>query len=181
MARKRRDMAPGIFHVFTHSVWAADALYRDDEDRMTFLRELSRATAKTAWRCLAYCLMGTHYHLLLDVDADVLPRGMHALNFGYAMSFNSRHRMRGHVHGTRYNSFRIEGEADLLSRFKYVVRNPVEAGLCNSPADWPWSSYRGTVGLAASQPFVQDDLIVGCLDGPREVAVGRLRRYVEEL
>ena len=180
MARRLRDTTPGIFHVFTHSVWAADALYRDDEDRMRFLRELARATTRTAWRCLAYCLMGTHYHLLLDVDADVLPRGMHALNFRYAAAFNARHRMKGHVHGTRYNAFRVMGDADLLHRFKYVARNPVEAGLCKSAADWAWSSYPATVGLATRQSFVTDDLILGCLDGPRELAIGRLRRYVEE-
>lgn len=178
MARKRRDKTSGIFHVFTHSVWAADALYRDDDDRMRFLRELAGATAKTRWRCLAYCLMGTHYHLLLDVDPDALPRGMHSLNFRYAMGFNARHRMRGHVHGTRYNAFRVEGEADLLSRYKYVARNPVEAGLCSSPEDWLWSSHAATVGLAPPQPFVREDLVFGCFDGPRDVAIGRLRRYV---
>jgi putative transposase len=179
VARKRRDRTVGIFHVFTRSVWAADALYRDDSDRMRFLRELAVATAKTAWRCLAYCLMGTHYHLLLDVDADTLPRGMHSLNFRYAMGFNGRHAMKGHVHGTRYNAFRVNGETDLLSRYKYVARNPVEAGLCESPEEWPWSSYAATVGLATPQPFVRDELILGCLDGRREIAIGRLRRYVE--
>lgn len=179
MARRPRDTSPGIFHVFTHSVWAADALYRDDDDRMRFLRELAGATARVAWRCLAYCLMGTHYHLLLDVDAAALPRGMHALNFRYAAGFNARHRMKGHVHGTRYNAYRIEGDASLLDRFKYVALNPVEAGLCQSAADWPWSSYPGTVGLAEPQHFVTDDLVLSCLDGPREIAMGRLRRYVE--
>lgn len=180
MARRRRDTAPGIFHVFTHSVWAADSLYRDDHDRLRFLRELAVATLKAEWRCLAYCLMGTHYHLLLDVDADVLPRGMHSLNFRYAVGFNTRHRMKGHVHGARYNAFRIAGAADLLSRFKYVARNPVEAGLCERPEDWPWSSYAATLGKGAAQPFVKDDLVHACLDGPREVAAGRLRQFVTD-
>ncbi len=146
---------------------------------MRFLRELAGATARVAWRCLAYCLMGTHYHLILDVDADALPRGMHALNFRYAAGFNARHRMKGHVHGTRYNANRIDDETSLLSRFKYVARNPVEAGLCASPEDWPWSSYAATVGLTVAQPFVTDELVMRCLDGPREIALGRLRRYVE--
>jgi putative transposase len=180
MARKRRDLAAGIFHVFTHSVWAADALYRDDEDRMAFLRELARATARAHWRCVAYCLMGTHYHLILDVDADAIAKGMHSLNFRYAAGFNRRHRMKGHLLGTRYNAFRITGEASLLSRFKYVARNPVEAGLCESPADWPWSSYGETVGVRAASTLVDDAAILGCLDGPLELARGRLRRYVED-
>jgi len=179
MARRRRDTAAGIFHVFTHSVWAADSLYRDDEDRSTFLRELARATAKVRWRCVAYCLMGTHYHLILDVDADALPQGMHALNFRYAVAFNKRHGMRGHVLGTRYNAFRLPVEAGLLSRFKYLALNPVEAGLCQSPADWSWSSYGATVGLRPASSFVDDRAILGSINAPRDVARGRLRRYVE--
>lgn len=178
MARRRRDTDPGIFHVFTHCVWAADSLYRDDEDRSTFLRELARATAKTRWRCAAYCLMGTHCHLIVDVDEDALARGMHALNFRYAAGFNKRHGMKGHVLGTRYNAFRITGEASLLSRFKYVARNPVEAGLCESPADWPWSSYAGTIGLRPASTFVDDTAILACIDVPRELARGPLHRYV---
>ena len=84
--------------------------------------------------------------------------------------------MRGHVHGTRYNAYRVKGESDLLHRFKYVAVNPVEAQLCVSPLDWPWSSYAATTGFATPQPFVDDNLILGCLDGPRELAIARLRR-----
>jgi len=179
MARGPRDIEPGLFHVFTHSVWAADALYRDDDDRLRFLRELARATAKSGWTCVAFCLMGTHYHLILDVARGALPKGMHALNFRYAAAFNRRHAMRGHVLGTRYNAFRILGEASLLSRFKYVALNPVEAGLCARPEDWPWSSYAGTVGLAEPHSFVDPTCVLACLDAPLDVARGRLRRYVE--
>ncbi|HZD87831.1 MAG TPA: hypothetical protein VE088_07490, partial [Gaiellaceae bacterium] len=90
MARRNRDVAPGVFHVWAHSV-RDEALFRDDLDRMAFLRELARAGAKAGWRCIAYCLMDTHYHLILEVDAGVLPDGMHSLNFRYACWFNQRH------------------------------------------------------------------------------------------
>jgi putative transposase len=179
VARPLRDTAPGIFHVFTHSVWAADALYRDDEDRERFLSELSHATTKMGWTCLAYCLMGTHYHLLLAVEAGVLPRGMHSLNFRYAGWFNRRHAMKGHVHGTRFNARRVNGEADLLWRYRYVVRNPVEAGLCERAEDWRWSSYAATLGLAKQRPFVNDSLVIACLEGPRPSAAPRLQHFVE--
>lgn len=180
MARRRRDTAAGIFHVFTHCVWAADSLYRDDEDRSTFLRELARATHRAGWRCVAYCLMGSHYHLILDVDADALARGMHSLNFRYAISFNKRHGMRGHVLGTRYNAFRLTGEASLVSRFKYVAQNPVEAGLCESPEDWPWSSYAGTIGRRPASSFVDDTVILSCIDAPPELRRMRLHQYVTD-
>jgi REP element-mobilizing transposase RayT len=179
VARKRRDTGEGIFHVYTHAVWAAPALFRDDVDRLTFLRELARATAKIEWTCLAYCLMGTHYHLLLDVSEGVLPRGMHALNFRYACSFNSRHESKGHVQMARYGSRRIAGAEDLRRTYKYVARNPVKALLCRDPADWPWSSYRALLGLATPQPFVDPTKVVRCFGDPRDLAIAALRQYVD--
>ena len=84
--------------------------------------------------------MDTHYHLLLEVDDGALPRGMHLLNFRYAEQFNRRYSMKGHVMGARYDSVRIEDDEHLRNVFKYVVLNPVEAGLVQAPVDWPWSS-----------------------------------------
>jgi putative transposase len=179
MARKHRDMAAGIFHVFTHCVWAAPALFRDDTDRVNFLRELARATARIEWICMAYCLMKTHYHLILGVEDGALPRGMHGLNFRYACSFNQRHDMRGHVQAARYGSRRLEEEAELMYVFRYVARNPVEAGLCADPADWPWSSYGATVGKAEPIPFVDPRRIIYCFGDTSERAIAALREYVE--
>jgi REP-associated tyrosine transposase len=178
MARPPRDIEAGLFHVYTHSVWAAPALFRDNDDRLTFLRELARATARTGWTCVAYCLMGTHYHLVLDVGAGVLPKGMHSLNFRYASAFNARHTMKGHVHGRRYGARRLVDETALLGAFKYVVLNPVEATLCEAPESWPWSSYAATVGLAAPQSFVDAGRVLRCFGDPIELARGALHRYV---
>jgi putative transposase len=180
MPRAPRDVAPGLFHVYAHSVWAADALFRDDDDRLMFLRELTLATSRVGWTCLGYCLMTTHYHLVLDVGEAALPKGMHALNFRYASSYNGRHAMKGHVHGRRYGARRLTTEIDLLDAFKYVVRNPVEAMLCERPEQWVWSSYAATIGLATQQSFVEPDRILRCFRGPLEFARAELRRFVEE-
>jgi putative transposase len=144
MSRARRDLAAGLFHVYSHSVWAAE-LYRDDRDRMVFL-ELARAVDKAQWLCLGFCVLGTHYHLLLDVDDGALPVGMHSLNFRHAVAFNVRHRMKGHVLGARDDSVRIEDDDQLLATFRYVMQNPVEAGLVGRPEDWAWSSFAATIG-----------------------------------
>lgn len=149
-----RDASAGIFHVYTHCVWAVPHLYRDDVDRIEFLRQLARVTSKTGWTCIAYCLMTSHYHLIVGVGDGVLPTAMHSLNLSYARHHNRRHGLRGHVQFQRYGSRRIDDPGDLLEGFRYVVRNPVEAGLCSAPADWPWSSYGGTVGVGELSAFV---------------------------
>jgi REP-associated tyrosine transposase len=180
MPRGPRDVEPGLFHVYAHAVWAADALFRDDEDRLTFLRELALATSRVGWTCVGYCLMTTHYHLVLDVANDMLPKGMHSLSFRYASSFNARHAMKGHVHGRRYGARRLTSEADLLGAFKYVARNPVEAMLCERPEQWHWSSYAATIGLATQHSFVDPRLVLSCFEDPLEFARAGLRRFVEE-
>jgi putative transposase len=177
--RPKRDPGPGLFHVYTHCVWAAPGLFRSDVDRMAFLRQLARVIRGFGWTCIAYCLMDTHYHLIVDVPDPSLPLGMQSLNFRYAIGFNQTYGLRGHVLFERYGSRRIEGQADLLGTYKYVALNPVEANLCASPLDWVWSSYAGTVGRAAPQAFVEAALILGCMDGSRERRAAQLRRYVE--
>jgi putative transposase len=173
-------MGAGLFHVYSHSVWAAE-LFRDDRDRTVFLRELARAVDKAQWLCLGFCLLGTHYHLLVDVDEGTLPVGMHSLNFRHAIGFNNRHRMKGHVLGARYDSVRIRDDDQLLTVFRYVMRNPVEAGLVEHPEDWPWSSYAATIGRAEQHSFVNPSPILACFDGPPELAAARLHAFVTEV
>src|SRR5581483_65207 len=90
VAHQLRDVSAGTFHVYTHCVWAAKAHFRDDVDRVEFLRGLARVTAKYDWRCMGFCLMRTHYHLLVEVADGVLPTAMQSLNHGYACHFNRR-------------------------------------------------------------------------------------------
>ena len=180
MARKLRDKTAGTFHVYTHCVWAAHRLFYDNADRMTFLRELARVTAAASWTCIGYCLMGSHYHLILDVDAGVLPDGMHALNFRYACMFNARHGMKGHVFAARYDSPRIHDDDHLLTVYRYVMQNPVRGGMSSEPADWPWSSYASAVGLADPISFVNPMRVLNAFDAPtRDEAIAQLRRFVE--
>jgi len=177
--RPNRDITAGVFHVYTHCVWASPALFCDDLDRVGFLRRLAQTTVRAQWRCIAYCLMGTHYHLIVAVDDGVLPVAMQRLNYAYARDYNQRHDLRGHVQFARYGSRRIEGDDDLLGCFRYVAMNPVEAGLCRSPCDWPWSSYPAAISLAKPQSFIDPRPVLSCFAGSRELAIASLRNFVE--
>ncbi len=179
MPREHRDTAAGLFHITCHSVWTAE-LFRDDLDRLDFLRELAVTCADFAWTCLAYCLMTTHFHLILEVGDETLAAGMQQLNTRFACRFNRRHRLRGHVFGDRYDSRRLATDAHLVAAFAYDARNPVEAGACDSPEDWQWSSYAAIVGLAEAASFLDPGRILRFFGGSRDTAIVRLRAYVEE-
>jgi REP-associated tyrosine transposase len=179
MAHQKRDVSAGMFHVWTHCVWAAQAHFRDDSDRLEFLRRLARITVESEWRCMGFCLMLTHYHLVLEVEDGVLPAAMQWLNHGYACHFNRRHGLRGHVQSRRYGSRRIVDSNDLIKTYCYAVNNPVEAGLCSQASLWPWGSFRGTLGLEPASSFVDDGPVLGCFRREFDPRAA-LRRAVEK-
>lgn len=164
--------------MYGHCVWAAPALYRDDVDRIDFLRRLALVTDKSEWRCMGFCLMRTHYHLIIAVGDGVLSSAMQMLNHGYACGFNRRHGLRGHVQSRRYGSRRLVGPEDLIGTYAYAMNNPVEAGLCPRASLWTWSSFRGTLGLSERNSFVDDGPILGVFRRELDPLVA-LRRTVE--
>ena len=176
MPAKPRDSAPGIHHVWVNATshWQ---YYLDDVDRMTWIRLLIRLRDRLDWRVLAFCQMTTHVHALLDVANDSLPPGMEYLNREYSKDFNARHGRHGHLVRKRYGSRRVQGQADLLGAYAYVVLNPVRAGACDRPEDWRWSSYATTIGLTGDFPVVDAALVLsevgGRADGLRKVVSAR--------
>ena len=123
--------------------------------------------------------MPTHYHLLIDVPANSLQSGMQRLNGQYAQNFNRQHDRSGHLHGDRYHAEPVLTDGHMLYAFRYILRNPLEAGLCDHPADWRWSSYRGTAGLDEGFAFVTNGPIRDYFGGDSEEALRLLRNFVE--
>jgi REP element-mobilizing transposase RayT len=148
MARPLRVQYEGaVYHVFSRGN-AKQQILLDDQDHRSFLRLLSRTAERVEWGIWAYCLMPNHYHLLLQTHRPTLSRGMHDLNAAYSVRFNRRHRRVGHVFQGRFRSIVVDRQAYLVELTRYLVLNPVRAGLTGHPGDWPWSSYRATTGRA---------------------------------
>lgn len=126
-------------------------LYLDDSDRQFFLLLFERICERLGWTCHSYCLMSNHYHLLIEVREDTLALGLQRLNGVYARWFNDAHGFtkQGHVFKERYFSELIEGEGHFLATARYIVLNPVRAGICRDAGDWRWSSHRA---IASSDP-----------------------------
>ncbi len=142
MARRPRYVfSDGSFHVTARGAGRI-AIYRDDDDCRTFLGLLGLVARTHRWRVHAFCLMTNHYHLVVEATVAQLSAGFQRLNGRYAQSFNGRHGRWGHLFGERFWSGQIEDEDELGAVCRYVVANPVRAGLCAYPADWRW------IGLA---------------------------------
>jgi putative transposase len=137
----RQDLPDGIYHVTARGV-DRDAVFCDDADRVLFLRLLSETVDRHKWTCHAFCLMGTHYHLVVETSQAALSRGLHRLNGLYAQLFNRRHDRSGHLFGGRFHAWVLDDEEHFRHACEYVAQNPVRAGLCRQAEDWPWSSVR---------------------------------------
>ena len=134
----RYELPDGVFHIIAHSVFGHE-LFADDQDRRAFLWLLGELTERFAIRCLAYCLMGTHYHLLVEGTTADLGAAMQRLNGRYARRFNERHERKGHLFAERYAARVVADERQLEETYAYIEANPAKAGLCDAGEPWPWT------------------------------------------
>ncbi len=145
MPRKSRENAEGtIHHVWARGVLGAP-IFLDDNDRHLYLRLLGEVSGRLEWECLAYCLMTNHVHLLVKTPHSDLGFGIQLTHGRYAQQFNFRHERQGHLFESRYGSTRIKDDRQLHAAAMYIAQNPVEAGLCVNPSDWPWSGYEAAM------------------------------------
>jgi putative transposase len=137
----RTSLPDGFFHVTSRGVNGC-AIFRNDDDRRAFLVGLRRCAERYRWTMHALCLMTTHYHLVLHSTQPELSRGLQWLLGRYAQAFNGRHSRFGPLFAGRFTARAIEGERYLRAACRYVVENPVRAGMCDSVEDWPWAHSR---------------------------------------
>ena len=146
MARKLRVEYPGaIYHVMNRGD-RREPIFRDDEDRQKFLATLGEACIKTGWQVHALCLMGNHFHLVVETPKANLIAGMKWFLGTFTSRFNRRHRLSGHLFSGRYKSLVVDGSGTgyLRSVCEYVHLNPVRAKLLKPEQplrDVVWSSY----------------------------------------
>jgi len=173
MPRRPRDVSPGFHHVWVNATGRWD-YFIDEVDRIDWVRRVAHLVDRMSWKCVAFCQVTTHVHLLLETPDNSLAAGMRDLNREYSCVFNAHHERLGTFVRKRFGSRRIDGGRDLLATYAYVVLNAVEAGLCRQPEQWRWSSYATTIGLRNDFPFVDARAAIGEAGG-RE----RLRSAVE--
>ena len=179
MARRPRLQFPGaVYHVMSRGN-RKSAIFTTDDDRRRFMNVLGEVAQTYHVRVYAVCLMGTHYHVVLDTPRGNLSAMMRQLNGVYAQDRNRCHALTGHTFEARFHSIVVERERYLRGVARYVVLNPVKAQLCADAASWPWTTYRATAGLEASPAWLYTNWIVSAFRAAsRCEAEERYRQYV---
>jgi len=160
MARPLRIEYPGaVYHVLSRGN-AKQTIFRDVRDRKRFLEKLGLAASHYNFFVHAYCLMDNHYHLVVETPDGNLSMAMRQLNGPYTQYFNRRHETVGHLLQGRFKAVLVEKEGYLLELCRYVVLNPVRAGIVAHPGKWEWSSYAATIGRAKVPDFLEVDWVL---------------------
>jgi REP element-mobilizing transposase RayT len=165
MARPLRIEFPGAIYHVTSRGNRCESVFLDDRDRSMLLGIIGEALGRFKARMLAYCLMGNHFHFVLQTELANLSRVMRHINGVYTQAFNARHDRVGHVLQGRYGAILVDSDAYLLEVSRYVELNPVRAGMVAGPEDWPWSSYRAHVGMAAPPCWLATERLLAHVHG----------------
>ena len=158
MARPvRLQYKDAVYHVLARGNQGRE-IFRDHQDRRTFLATLAEAWEKTGWQIHAYVLLANHYHLLLQTPEPNLVEGMKWLQGTYTQRFNHRHKQRGHLFQGRYKAIPIEAQEGRYFQLvsTYIHLNPARAGLIRAGSQrlkrYCWSSYPSYLNRAGKRP-----------------------------
>lgn len=163
MARPLRIEYPGAWYHVLNRVAGRRIVFEDGPSRSLFLALLGELCHRFGTECHAYCLMGNHYHLLLNTPRGNLSAAMQHFDGLLAQRHNRLTGRDGPLFRGRYTARLVEAERYLLGLSCYIHRNPLGAGLVKRPEDYEWSSYRAYLGITEKPEWLETGVILGAM------------------
>lgn len=175
----RLEIAGGLYHVTSRGDRRED-IYHDDTDRQTWLSILAQTCERHNWQIHAWCQMSNHYHLIVETVEGNLSLGMRQLNGVYTQAVNRRHGRSGHVFQGRYKGILVERDSYLLALSRYVVLNPVRAGMVKHTRQWNWSSYHAMIGAEPRPEWLQVEWLLSQFGSQRARQIEKYIEFVQQ-
>ncbi len=146
MPRKaRRKSTTGVYHVMLRGI-NRQVIFEDNEDCGRFLAILKKCREQNGLRIFAWCLMSNHVHLLIHAEGDPLEIVLRRIASSYVQWFNLKYERSGHLFQERYKSEPVESEASFMRTLRYIIQNPMKAGLEPKPGRYRWNCYFAYAG-----------------------------------
>ena len=191
--KPRSELAPGLVHVTNRGNRRANIITAERDVRR-FEDFLEDAVRRSGVTCHAFCLMPNHVHLVFEVETiEALSKTMQRDREAGRLDLLRAEAVAGHVDhvvdtaedaviavGRLYGAVAAQSESHALEMIRYVVLNPVRAGLCARPAAWPWSSYLATIGAVEKPRYLTIDWVLGLFADDVTLARERYKTFVAE-
>jgi putative transposase len=178
-----RELRIEFEHAFYHVMSRGNTrsrIFKEDRDRIKFLDYLSEIHEKFKVIIHSYCLMGNHYHLLIETPQGNLSKVMHTLNTSYTNYYNYWNKRTGHLFSGRYKSILVEKDSYAQVLSAYIHLNPVQAKLVENPYEYEWSSCKYYFNEIEQPDFMNTEMILGYFGKNRKMAQKKYIEYVNE-
>jgi putative transposase len=175
----RIEFEGAVYHVTSRGD-RREPIFEDDVDREICLELVGEALMRFDASMLAWCLMGNHYHFVLQTRRANLSRLMRHINGVYTQRYNRRHGKVGHLFQGRFKAIIVQTDSYLTEVCRYVDLNPVRAGIVESQDAWAWSSYRGFIGLDLPRAWHDVEAVLKQFAAKRSVAAHRYAEFVSK-
>jgi len=179
MSRPLRIEYPGAFYHVTSRGNERKTVFQSNRDREKYLSYLESAHKRYGAVIHAYCLMGNHYHLLLETPRGNLSKILQYVNGAYTTYFNIKRSRSGHLFQGRFKGILVDKDEYCKELSRYIHLNPVRAGMVKSPSEYPWSSYRYFIGKGKKPEWLTMELVLDEFGGEGRRGFRRYREYVE--
>ena len=136
----RKKSISNIYHVMIRGINRQN-IFEEDEDRLCFMKILDRCKEISGFRLYAFALMSNHIHLLIEPSGEALNIAFTRIETRYAMWFNRKYERTGYLFQNRFRSEAVETEQYFMTVLRYILQNPMKAGLESRPGSYRWSSY----------------------------------------
>ena len=176
MPREPRTWEVGaVYHLFSRGS-NRQAIFLNDGDYGEFEMLMHQTVLRHGLDTYGWSLMPNHWHLVVACPSEGLSTFVKALNQRYAIRFDRRWGRTAHVFQNRFGAVRQTTEEQFLWTLRYVVTNPVAAGICASPLDAQWTSFAATAGRVPAPAHLRVAAILAHFGDE----LGRAReRYIE--
>ncbi len=142
MVRQRRIYySSAVYHVTARGN-NRQMILKEKEDKITFLKVLSKFKERFSFKLYGFCLMDNHFHIVIEViHPYTISRIMQSIMLSYGLSFRKSHSYIGHLFQGRFKSNVIEQDHYIRECIEYIHNNPIRAKMVNNPEEYPWSNF----------------------------------------
>ncbi len=179
MSRPLRIEYPGAFYHVTSRGNERKTVFQSNRDREKYLSYLELTHERYGAVIHVYCLMGNHYHLLLETPRGNLSKILHYINGAYTTYFNIKRGRSGHLFQGRFKGILVDKDEYCKELSRYIHLNPVRAGMVKAPLEYPWSSYRYFVGRDKKPKWLTTEFVLRDFGSEGGRGFKKYREYVE--